>query len=152
MIEYFTSNLWALWLLICIVALILELTSGDFFIMCFSIGAAITALSCVAGIPLLGQIAVWIVATVLCLIFVRPVALRYLHRGDSDRVSNADALVGKTGTVSQAIEPGNAGRVAIDGDDWKAVTTSGEPIAVGTRVRVTRLDSIVVTVVPEQQA
>ena len=42
MIEYFQQNMWQLWTLIGVICLILELTSGDFFIMCFSIGAFIT--------------------------------------------------------------------------------------------------------------
>ena len=36
LIEYFTNNMWQLWLTISIVCLILEVTSGDFFILCFS--------------------------------------------------------------------------------------------------------------------
>ena len=47
MIEFFTSNLWLIWVIISIVCLILELTSGDCFILCFAIGAAVSAI--VAG-------------------------------------------------------------------------------------------------------
>ena len=43
MIEFFTSNLWLIWVIISIVCLILELSSGDFFILCFAIGAAASA-------------------------------------------------------------------------------------------------------------
>ena len=47
MIEYLTSNLWLIWIIISILCLILELSSGDFFILCFAIGAAVSAI--VAG-------------------------------------------------------------------------------------------------------
>lgn len=40
MIEYFSQNLWQVWAIIAVLCLILELFSGDFFILCFAIGAA----------------------------------------------------------------------------------------------------------------
>ena len=40
MIDYLSQHLWQTWAVIAVICLILELTAGDFFIMCFSIGAA----------------------------------------------------------------------------------------------------------------
>ena len=37
MIEYFLSNMWQVWAVVAVICLILELSSGDFFIICFSI-------------------------------------------------------------------------------------------------------------------
>ena len=84
----------------------------------------------------------------LSLLFIRPSALKYLHRNADDRLSNADALMGREGRVSQDIAAGAHGRVAIDGDDWKAVSADGQPIAKGTAVRVVDRDSIILTVQP----
>lgn len=145
MIEYFQANLWQLWALISILCLILELTSGDFFIMCFSLGAIPALIADLAGASFTAQIIIFAVCSALCIFFVRPVALKYLHKHD-ERVSNADALVGREGRVTQTIEASGYGRVAVDGDDWKAQSASGEIIEEGTRVRITRLDSIIVTV------
>ena len=39
MIDYLLQNMWQVWAVIAIFCLILELTSGDFVIICFSIGA-----------------------------------------------------------------------------------------------------------------
>ena len=50
MIDYFAANLWQFWSLVVIVCLILELTSGDFFILCFSIGALVTAVVAAFGV------------------------------------------------------------------------------------------------------
>ena len=44
MIEYFASNLWQMWLLLALICLIIELTNGDFYVMCFSLGALATAI------------------------------------------------------------------------------------------------------------
>lgn len=128
MIDYFAANLWQMWALVAIVCLILELTNGDFFIMCFSIGAVCAAVSSALGLGFYGGLLVFAVCSVLCIFFVRPFALRYLHRNDDARVSNADALIGRIGRVSEPVEAGGYGRIAIDGDDWKAVSADGQAI------------------------
>jgi len=146
MIDYFAANLWQLWALVAIICLILELTNGDFFIMCFSIGAVCAAVSSALGLGFYGGLMVFALCSVLSIFFVRPFALKYLHRNDSGRLSNADALIGRVGRVSEAIPSGGHGRVAIDGDDWKAVSSDGSEIASGERVRVVSRESIIITV------
>ena len=140
------QNLWQIWAVIAVVCLILELSSGDFFIMCFSIGAVVAAVSAVAGVDIYWQLGIFAVATLLSIFLVRPVALRYLHRGEENRVSNADALMGRHGKVSETIEAGGFGRVAIDGDVWKAVSQGDEAIPVGTTVCVVGRESTIITV------
>ena len=151
MIEYFSENLWQLWAIVAVLGLLLELTSGDFFIMCFAIGAVGAAIVS-PFTSFLVQLAVFAAVTALSIFQVRPFALRYLHRHDENRVSNADALVGQTGVVSQTIPAGGGyGRVAIGGDDWKALASSGATIPQGTRVRVVSLESIILTVEPADE-
>ena len=146
MIESLSQNMWQVWAIIAVACLILELFSGDFFILCFAIGAAVSLLCALCGLGLTAQIIIFAVASVLSVLFVRPVALRYFHRNDPDRASNADALLGREGRVSEAIAAGGHGRVAIDGDDWKAVSADGNAIAAGTTVRVVSRESIIITV------
>lgn len=147
MIEYFQSNLWQLWALVSLLCLILELTSGDFFIMCFSLGAIPALIASLFDTSFTAQIIIFAVCSALCIFFVRPIALKYLHKND-ERLSNAEALIGREGRVTQTIEAGDYGRVAVDGDDWKARSATGERIAKGTRVRIVKLDSIIITVEP----
>lgn len=143
--TYLMCNLWLFWAIAAVLCLIAELLTGGFFILCFAIGAAVTAvLSLLLGFNM--QLAVFAVVSVLCIFFVRPFALRYLHRDDDHRVSNADAILGKIGMVSQLIEADGYGRVAIDGDDWKAQAQNGEEIERGAKVMVTGRDSLIITV------
>ncbi len=145
-IEYFQANLWQLWALVCIVCLILELTSGDFFIICFSLGAIAAGIAAATGVSFTAQIIIWVVMATLCIFFVRPFALKYLHKKEEERPSNVDALLGREGTVTDEIEAGGHGRVQIDGDNWKAVSRETSPIAVGQKVRVIGRESIIITV------
>ena len=148
MIDFLTSNLWLMWIIISILCLILELSSGDFFIMCFAIGAAASSIFAGCGLSLTWQIIIFAVVSALSLLLVRPALLKKLHKPHLERLSNAEAMIGQTGRVSEPIEANGYGRVAIDGDDWKARSADGSAIAKDTRVRVVRMDSIIVTVVP----
>ena len=146
MIEYFLSNMWQVWGIIAVLCLILELSSGDFFIICFSIGAVFAIISAILGLSIYWQIFIFAVFSLLSVLFVRPVALRYLHKNEPNKPSNADALLGRTGRVTEPIPVGGNGYVQIDGDLWKAVSNSDNEIAVGTTVRVVGRESTIITV------
>lgn len=145
MTEYLSENLWQVWGVIAVLGLILELSSGDFFIMCFAIGAVGAAIAA-PFTTFYVQLAVFGIVTALSIFQVRPFALRYLHRDEQKRVSNAEALIGRVGRVDAPIVKGRAGYVAIDGDVWKAVNREAADIPVGTRVRVVARESTVLTV------
>ena len=144
MIEYFLSNMWQIWAVIAVICLIMELSSGDFFIICFSIGAVFALISAVVGLSIYWQIFIFAIFSLLSVLFVRPVALRWLHKNEPNKPSNADALLGRTGKVTEAISIGNSGYVQIDGDMWKAVSSTDIPI--GTTVRVIGRESTIITV------
>lgn len=144
--EYLSNNVWLVWIFVSIICLMIELGSGDLFLLCFAIGALGGSVAAALGWGIVPQLIVMAIVTTLSIFFVRPVALRYLHRNDDNRVSNADALIGRTGTVSQTIDAGGYGRVAIDGDDWKAVSEDGRTIERGSKVEVVDRESIILTV------
>ena len=144
MIEYFLANMWQVWAIVAVLCLILELSSGDFFIICFSIGAAVAVVSAAVGLNVYWQVALFALFSLLSIFFVRPVALRYLHKNEPNKLSNADALLGRTGRVTEPITAGGKGYVQIDGDKWRAVSQTDIPV--GTIVRVIGRESTVITV------
>ena len=144
MIEYILQNMWQVWAVVAVVCLILELSSGDFFIICFSIGAVFAVVGAALGLSVYWQLFGFAVFSLLSIFFVRPVALRYLHKNEPNRASNADALLGRIGKVTEAVKEGSNGYVQIDGDLWKAV--SNMDIPVGTSVRVIGRESTIITV------
>jgi len=146
MIDYILSNMWQIWAVIAIICLILELSSGDFFIICFSIGAVFAIIGAVCGLNVYWQIFIFAIFSLLSVLFVRPVALRWLHKNDPNKPSNADALLGRTGRVTEAIAVGGHGYVQIDGDMWKAVSQADSVIPVGASVRVVGRESTIITV------
>ena len=148
MIDYFLNNIWQLWALLALFCLILELTAGDFFLVCFSMGALCTAVVSALGGNIYVQLLVFALTSVLCIFLVRPPMLKKLHGKNNERLSNTEALISREGRVTQAIEQGGYGRVAIDGDDWKSRSADGSAIAVGSRVKVVSQESVIITVEP----
>lgn len=148
MVDFFTSNMWLIWVIASILCLILELSSGDFFILCFAIGSIVAAIVAGCGANLSWQIVAFAVCSALSLLLVRPALLKRLHKPQNERLSNAEALIGRTGRVSQSIEDNGFGRVAIDGDDWKARSLDGKAIATNQQVRIVDMESIILVVEP----
>ena len=144
MIEYFLANMWQVWGIIAVLCLILELSSGDFFIICFSIGAVFAVVGAALGLGIYWQIFIFAIFSLLSVLFIRPVALRWLHKNDPNKPSNADALLGRTGRVTEAIGQDRSGYVQIDGDLWKAVSNADIPV--GTTVRVVGRESTIINV------
>jgi membrane protein implicated in regulation of membrane protease activity len=75
--------------------------------------------------------------------------------------SNTDALLGREVMVVEAITAERAGRIKVEGEEWRALVdgpppeptppspkTGQEPVAVGSKVRVSRVDGVTVYVVP----
>lgn len=146
MLEYLAQHLWQLWTVVAVVCLILELTSGDFFIICFSIGALGALLSALISDSFYVQVIVFAAFSLFSILYVRPFAKRYLHTGEDKRVSNADALLGRQGKVIESVKTDGFGRVQIDGDIWKAVTDESTDIAEGMTVRVVNRESTIIKV------
>ena len=146
MIEYIAQHWWQLWAVVAVACLILEMMAGDFFIICFSIGSLFAALVAAMGGGIYLQLTAFAIFTLVCLFWLRPFAKRYLHRGEDARISNADALLGRKGRVVETVKAGGYGRVQIDGDVWKAVTTGERDIPEGTTVTVTDRASTIITV------
>ena len=146
MIDYFASHMWQVWTVIAVACLILELMNGDFFIMCFAIGGVCSAMAAAVGAGIYWQLGIFALCSVLSLFFVRPAALRYLHKDEEQRVSNADAIIGREGRVVETIEGDGFGRGQIDGDVWKAVSEDGTTIEKDHKVTVVSRESIIITV------
>ena len=138
-----------IWLIAAIILVILELFTAGFGIICFAIGALFSALTDLLGAGLIWQLLVFAVVSVLTFIFLRPVLIKLLERKTDEVKTNADALIGKVAVVSESIDAQqNTGRVAVDGDDWKAVTADGTIINKGEKVEIVNRDSIILTVTP----
>lgn len=94
------------------------------------------------------QVVAFAVFSVLSIYFLRPRLVAMLNAKANHRVSNADAIIGRVGEVTELVKAGGYGRVKLDGDDWKAESDAVNDIPVGVRVRIIGRESIIVKVEP----
>ena len=140
------DHLWQFWLVVSLCCLVLELFSGGFYILSFAIGAVPSIIIAACGGGFYWQLASFAVFSLLSLTLVRPFAMKFMRNGKEERLSNADAIIGRVGVVSEEIDQNGFGRVALDGDDWKAHSADGSAVEKGARVKILSRESIIITV------
>jgi len=146
--DFLGTDIWQFWGALAVLLLVVEMLTSTFYVICFAVGALATMVVALLGGGIYLQLASFAVFSLLSILLVRPVVIKWLHKDKEggERLSNADALISREGTVSQTIEANGYGRVAIDGDDWKAQSTDGSPIEKGSRVIVRDRESIILKV------
>jgi membrane protein implicated in regulation of membrane protease activity len=134
----------ALWLILALVAGIVEVLVPALVFLFVAVAALLAAVTVWLGFTVTAQVVFFAVSSLLLLLLVRPVfASRRL--GAKGVPSRTEALVGKLGHVTEAIDPvRGTGRVNVAGEDWAA--RSASPVPVGGEVRVDGSDGIVLLV------
>lgn len=134
------------WVLVAIVAAVVEVATPQFGFIFVSAGALAAALVAVLGGSAAWQVTTCAIVIALSLTLFRPRIVKWLSRAPGVP-SRTGPLVGRHGLVTHAIDPIlGTGRVTVSGEDWAARSTSA--VAAGVDVRVVGADGIVLEVVP----
>ena len=129
-----------IWLSVGVVLLLIEVTTGGFWLGFFGIGALVASalawLGVVEGIN--GQLGVFLIASVLPLVLTRRMLVRWLDQ----KMPDAPAIdaAGQTAVVVSEVGPQTVGRVEFQGSTWDAESAGSERLPVGTHVRIIRQD------------
>ncbi|CDC21101.1 hypothetical membrane-anchored protein [Eubacterium sp. CAG:274] len=126
-----------IWLIIAVSCGLIEAGTIALVSVWFVIGAVVSFfMALIFPESILLQIFVFILFSILSLVFIRPVAKKYVDK--YTRGGNINSKVDKTGVVVQEIKKDEKGRVKIGDVEWLAV--SNEDISEGTKVRITNVD------------
>jgi membrane protein implicated in regulation of membrane protease activity len=128
---------WVLWVILACAFGVGEMLTTSFFLAPFALGAALAAVVSVAGGGSVAAVISFVVASLLVLAFVRPIARRHMKMPPQIR-TGAAALIGKDAIVLERIENlEGVGCVRIDGEVWTArALYDDEVIEKGTRVQI----------------
>ena len=137
---------WHWWMYAAILLFILELFTPGFILACLGVGAVTASFLAYIGFNLDTQLIGFGVTTLLSLFIIRP--MLYKKGAAQDKIkTNTDALINRTARVTEEINwEVNSGRVSIDGDVWRAKSSSEEIIIVNEQVIVESIESTIVTV------
>lgn len=147
MIEWFGENLWAAWLSLTFVLLVLEVTVLDLLFLMLAAGSVSAMTVSLAGGEAWLQVIIGSVTALLMLGAVRPVALKHLKKGPADQLTNIDRYSGMEVTALEAITD-QTGLAEVDGDPWTARTLDGTHIEAGATAIVDSVDGATVYLRP----
>jgi membrane protein implicated in regulation of membrane protease activity len=114
-----------IWVVLAAVLCVGEMFTLSFFLLPFAIGAVIAAVANLVGADLLWQWAIFVVASVIALAALRPVANRVTR--ETGMRTGSDRLVGVVGEVIEGSPPNGMLRVRADREEWNAQLEGASP-------------------------
>ena len=137
------------WLVLMVVFLAAEASTVSMVSLWFAAGALIALLTALAGGPAWLQTLLFLAVSAGLLLALRPLVKKYLS--PKLTATNVDSVVGSTGLVTAAIDNVSAvGQVKLGAMEWTARSTSGQPIPVGTLVKVDKIEGVKAFVSPAE--
>ena len=139
------------WLVLMIAFLIVEAACPFHLVSVWFAVGSLAALLCAAlGAPVWLQTTLFVVVSGGLLALLWPWVRKCLKPQLTS--TNVDAVIGSVGRVTTAIDNVEAqGQVKLGGMEWTARSTSGDPIAKGTEIRVDRVEGVKVFVTPVEE-
>lgn len=144
---------WAaiIWLGLMVVFLIVEAVCAIHLVsIWFAAGALVAAIAAMLNASYWLQVTLFLVVSCVILALMWPFVKKFLN--PSLQKTNLDSIVGAEGLVTADIDNLTAqGQVKLNGMEWTARSSSGEPIGAGTRIRVDRIEGVKVFVTPAKE-
>ena len=129
-----------IWLILLVALIVIEIITMGLSTIWFAGGALIAFIAALFRAPVAVQVALFLIVSVVLLIFTRPLAVKYLNR---NRVrTNVESLIGKKAVVCEKIENlHSVGHVCVNGIEWMARSLrENEIIEKDEVVRIVRVE------------
>ena len=130
-----------IWLAAAALLFVGEMLTTTFFILPFAFGATIALFAQMLGAPLWLQWSLFVIVSVLSLVFIRPIFKRLTAKAEPEQ-AGVDRLIGMTGVIIEGTSPTGSNRARVAGEVWNVATENGLYLMVGTVVRVLRVDGV----------
>jgi hypothetical protein len=136
---------WWQWMLGCFALLALELfTPGGFFVLFFGVGALVIGALVAVGAPLSPSLQ-WLLFTVVSLVLLVLLRGRLVSRARTE-AREVDPVVGEVAILLADLRVGEVGKAELRGAAWSARNVDGRDLRSGARVRVERVDGLMLAV------
>ena len=141
-------NLTIFWLVTLFILVIIEVFTMGLTTIWFAGGSLVAALAAAVGLPVYIQVPLFLIVSILMLIFTRPIALKYFNKEVTH--TNAESLVGQQAIVTTAINNLKAeGQAVVNGQEWTARSIqNGLNIDQGTVVEICGINGVKLIVRP----
>lgn len=130
------------WLAVMVIMLVIEIATLGLTSIWFAGGALVAFILAMLNVPFLFQLVVFLIVSLVLVIFTRPVAVKYFNK---DRVkTNVESMIDRQAiVVSEVDNLQSIGRVTVGGQEWSARTVEeGIVLPVGTVVIVKAVSGV----------
>src|SRR5437016_11704713 len=126
---------WLLWFLLAIALFVGEMFTAGFWLACLAVGAAVAGIvGLIPGLGFVPQGLAFALSSIASMAGLRPRLMHYFQLGPGSELrTGVDALLGKTGILTERIGPGLPGRVKVEGEDWRGASSDATVLEPGTQ-------------------
>ncbi len=136
--------IWVIWLIVSGVFFLGEIFTISFLLFWPGVGAFLAFLtSLIWPTNYAAQVLVFVVSTILMVIFTKPLVNKVFKNKDNTSMNNS-AVLGKKGIVIKPIDDAHVvGQVKVNGELWSAIKGEKEkPIKIGESVIIEKIDGV----------
>ena len=129
------------WLGAMVLFAVLEAATTGLVCIWFAVGALVTFLATVFHAPVLAQWIVFLAVSAIALAVTRPLVRKFNARKAVP--TNLDRVLGEVGKVTEDIDnKSSTGAIYVDGKTWTARSADGQPIPVGSDVKILKMEGV----------
>ena len=130
-----------IWLIVLVMCLVIEIGTLGLTTIWFAGGSLLATIVALVGGPLWLQILVFLVTSIVLLIFTRPVAMKYFNKNCIK--TNVESMAGKQGIVTEMVDNiKGMGKIVADGMEWTARSKDNGTIAEGSVVTILEIQGV----------
>lgn len=134
-----------IWLILFVVLVVFEIATMGLTTIWFAAGSLVAFFASLFHVTWWLQFILFIVVSLIMLIFTRPFAVRYVNK--HTQKTNIDSIIGQTGRVIAQIDNAQAsGYVVVNGLEWAARSADASVIEIDTMVKVKAIEGVKVIV------
>ncbi|MBR6582622.1 MAG: NfeD family protein [Treponema sp.] len=147
MMEFITSNLPWFWLIVLIACCTIEAFTMGLTTIWAGIAALPMIFIALTGLPFRWQLLIFVILTVLLIIFTRPFAVKKLKNGKEK--TNVNTLCGEEVLITKKVTKFEKGEAkAKNGVVWTTKSSNDEEIAEGTICKIVEVQGNTIIVEP----
>lgn len=129
------------WVIVLVVCLVVEFSTLGLTSIWFAGGALLSMIIALIGGPLWLQILVFLVASIVLLIFTRPVATKYFNKNRTK--TNVNSIAGRQAIVTETIDNlKGMGQIVTNGMEWTARSLDDSVIEEGAVVTIEKIEGV----------
>lgn len=150
MIEWVLENFWSFWLIMMLLLVSVQVTTGELSFLLIAVGALTGIVADLLGAPIWAQFVIVTVISIASLMWLRSFDTKRKVNDTGPSPWSVNRYVGRVGEVTEDVTS-SSGMVRIGNEVWSARTYGPASIPADTRVVIQQIEGAIVWVAPSTE-